>query len=136
MDSRDKIVTPGRALAIAEDLREKQISFKVVTGYFDVLQPSIVRRLQEHSREGTHLFAVVLSTENTLLSDRARAELAAALRVIDYVIPSPGDPSRFLAEMQAGMVIPEEAAHRESTQQLIEHVFERHGFERTRRPLH
>ena len=136
MDTREKIITAESALAIAEDFEQRQISFKIVTGYFDVLQPAMLRRLQEYAREDTRLFAVVLHLEEALLSDAARAELAAGLRVIDYVIPSPRDPSNLLAAMQPERLIREEPAHRDSTEQLIEHVFERHALERKRRSVH
>ena len=136
MDTREKIIAPERALAIAEELRQKSVCVHVVTGYFDVLRPALLSRLREVAGEGTRLFAFVLDSEEALLTGRARAELAAALRVIDYVIPCPGNASQLLLAMQPNQLTREEIAHRDSTEQLIEHVFQRHSLERKRRTLH
>ena len=57
----------------------------VVRGYFDPLLAWHAERLAEAKREGKPLLVVIASPENPILSLRARAELAAGLRVVDYV---------------------------------------------------
>ncbi len=54
----------------------------IVTGYFDVVLAADVRELAALRRP---IAAIVLPLEGELLPQRARAELAAALRIIDYV---------------------------------------------------
>jgi len=58
----------------------------LVTGYFDVLRAEHVRALND-LRAAT-LVTVVLPREDALLSQRARAELVAGLRAVDYVLMS------------------------------------------------
>ena len=134
MDTRSKILTLENALTVAASLRDDGTPFRVVTGYFDVLQPALLPLLQR-AAERSRLFAVVLNPANALLPAGARAELAAALRVIDYVIPWPGDPAELVAAMQPGAWVRAESEHAQSAERLIEHVFERHGLKRERRPL-
>jgi len=60
----------------------------LVTGYFDVLRVEHVRALQQvRDRTGDHPVVVaVLPREGELLSQHARAEMVAALRMVDYVL--------------------------------------------------
>jgi hypothetical protein len=135
MDTRAKILTAGEALGLAGDLHARRQPFALVRGYFDVLQPSLVRQLAQHRSENAAepIFALVLNPPAPLLSAGARAELAAALRVIDYVIPWDGDADQLAASLAPQTCISEEAAHAESTERLIQHVWERHGREFQRR---
>jgi hypothetical protein len=135
MDTRSKIITVEQALALSRELLESGTPFNVVSGYFDVLQPGWVERLQEYSSEETRLFAVVLNPSEALLPDAARAELVAALRVVDYVIPC-GGATDFIQDMKPIRRIQEEASHQESTERLIEDVFQRHSLERKWRTRH
>ena len=60
----------------------------VVTGSFDVLRVEHARDL-EHARDDARaatLLAIVLPDPAALLPQRARAELVAALRAVDYVV--------------------------------------------------
>jgi hypothetical protein len=135
MDTRAKILTAERALDLARDLHARHAPFALIRGYFDVLQPAMVRQLAEHrSRNAAEpVFAVVLNPPAPLLSASARAELAAGLRVVDYVIPWDGDADRLAASLAPRTCINLEAAHAESTERLIQHVCERHGREFQRR---
>jgi hypothetical protein len=130
MDTRRKIVTPELALQSSAHLRA-QFPITLVVGHFDVLQPALLRRLEALSKP---VFALVLDPPNALLPSAARIELAASLRMIDYVIHWAGDSEEFVASLAPNACLHEEAAHSESTERLIQHVFERHGrsFERRR----
>ena len=83
MDTRNKILTAAAALAIPRP-------FAIVTGTFDVLRAEHARELQEaRSRSGAaRLLVIVLPRSSELLPQCARAELVAALRVVDYVVAS------------------------------------------------
>ena len=88
MDTRNKIIPPDRAVSLVDELRAQGAAVRVVTGYFDVLVADHVRRLGEIADGSCVLFALVLDPPQPLLSGRARAELVAALAVIDYVVPA------------------------------------------------
>ena len=121
MDTRAKIID----LASAARLRRPGVRLKVVTGYFDVLTPDLVRRLRSLS-DGGRLIAVVLDPPNPLLPSRARAELAASLSMIDYVLLLPEvGLQRALEEIRPDEVVREETADGKRSQALIEHVHQR-----------
>ena len=93
MDTRSKIVTAGTL----PDVRPV-----AVTGYFDVLTADLIRELRAiRAREPeAPLAAVVLPGGDSLLQQRARAELMAAVAVIDYVmIAETEDLEALLASM-------------------------------------
>lgn len=134
MDTRHKILGRERALEVAEDLRRRKVPFTLICGYFDVLQPAMARQIAERrGAESGPLFAMVLDPPSPLLPAAARAELAAGLRMIDYVIPWNGDADDFVASLAPDACFRAEAAHAESTERLIQHVSERHGREFERR---
>ena len=121
MDTRAKIID----LASAARLRRPGVRLKVVTGYFDVLTPDLVRRLRSLS-DGGRLIAVVLDPPNPLLPSHARAELAAALSMIDYVLLLPDvGLERALEEIRPDEVVREDTADGKRLQALIEHVHQR-----------
>jgi hypothetical protein len=121
MDTRGKIID----LASAARLRRPGTQLKLVAGYFDVLTPDLVSRLGSLS-DGGRLIAVVLDPPNPLLPSRARAELAAALSVIDYVLLLPEvGLEKALDQIQPDEVIREDMADRKRSQALIEHVHQR-----------
>ena len=84
MDTREKIVAPGA-------LTGRNVT--LATAYFDPLLAWHSERLAKIRESADTLAAAVLPLEDELLSQRARAELAAALRVIDYVLIAPGRDS-------------------------------------------
>jgi glycerol-3-phosphate cytidylyltransferase-like family protein len=57
----------------------------VVRGYFDPLLAWHAERLEQVKRGGMRLLVVIASPGNPILPGRARAELVAGLRVVDYV---------------------------------------------------
>jgi bifunctional ADP-heptose synthase (sugar kinase/adenylyltransferase) len=125
MDTREKIIELARAREIA---REQRSRLTLVTGYFDVLRTGHVERLQQLDREGKGLMVVVLDPPAPILSRRARAELVAALAMVDYVVPAGQDGIReLLAEFPADAVAREEASDLPRTQELTAHVQRRHS---------
>lgn len=85
MDTRNKIISVEAAWALGKDGRR----LVVAAGTFDVLQASHARFLETiHPPEGALLVVVWddASLERPLLPERARAQLVAALRAVDYVV--------------------------------------------------
>jgi len=82
VDTRSKILTPAAALAISAR------PIAIVTGTFDVLRAEHARELEEaRFRSGAAaLLVVVQPRAGEVLPQRARAELVAALRAVDYVV--------------------------------------------------
>ena len=118
MDTRTKIL-PAEAAPHAST---------VVPGTFDVLLAGDARELAEirASRPGRPLLAVVLPLPDALLPQRARAELVAALRMVDYVVTAPdGSTDALLASLEPAHLVRLEEAHSARKRQLIEHVHRR-----------
>jgi glycerol-3-phosphate cytidylyltransferase-like family protein len=117
VDTRSKILT----LAAALELRPP---IAIATGYFDVLRAEDAREL---GRVRHHpLLVVVLPLANEILSLSARAEMVAALRVVDYVVTADdGDVERLVSELQPVEFVRLETAEARRTSQLIEHVHRR-----------
>lgn len=128
MDTREKILAPVQALELAHNLRRIGSRIRVVTGYFDVLLADHVRRLKqlmEHGRPEV-LFVVLSTPAEPILPLRARAELVAALSVVDYVIPvATGTLEALLTGLSPDEVLRAEANDERRTQELIEYVHRR-----------
>ena len=123
MDTRSKILT-------VEEARSRAFPAPVVvTGYFDLLRAVHERELDAiRRRTAGPLLAVVLPWEEAYLSQRARAEMVAALRVVDYVIaPDVGDAAALVAALGPCELVRLEAADRLRNRELIEHVHLRHS---------
>jgi hypothetical protein len=87
VDTRIKIITAGEAEQLAA-----YSSPRVVSGYFNPLRAEHARLLSEAARgNGRPLMVVVRPADPALLDSRARAELVAALAVVDYVVPIESD---------------------------------------------
>ena len=114
MDTRSKILT----LAAALELRPP---VAIATGYFDVLRAEDAREL---ARVRHHpLLVVVLPLANEILSLSARAELVAALRVVDYVVTAEdGDVERLKDRLRPVEFVRLEVAEASRAKQLMEHV--------------
>jgi hypothetical protein len=110
MDTRNKIVTAAEAVCIAAR------AATVVSGYFDPLLASHAARLKEIKRGGVPLIVAITSSPDSILPARARAELVAGLRVVDYVTES-------LDGLVPHVRLEEEDAAR--LDKLIEHVHSR-----------
>jgi glycerol-3-phosphate cytidylyltransferase-like family protein len=120
MDSRNKILTLEEALAL-RPVRP----FTVVTGLLDLLRAAHVRALQDVRRQtrAATLMAVVLPHPDAVLGQRERAEMAAALRVLDYVVTADvADLDRIAAALQPDAVARLEDADAARVRELIAHV--------------
>jgi bifunctional ADP-heptose synthase (sugar kinase/adenylyltransferase) len=123
VDTRSKILTLDAALQLP--LLPLTPLLTVVTGYFDVLRAEHVRDLQRarDSAPDRSLLAIVLPGAAPLLDQRARAELVAALRVVDYVvIADDRDLDHIVAAFPPSQLVRLEAADECRSRQLMEHV--------------
>ena len=84
-----------------------------ISGYFDPLLAEHVRRLRECARPGEALVVEVANPQTPLLPQRARAELVAALAMVDYVVLGNGEPTDRIVDAQVQT-------------EFIEHVLRRH----------
>jgi bifunctional ADP-heptose synthase (sugar kinase/adenylyltransferase) len=127
VDTRSKIITPEEAIGAAVRAREQGSAVALVTGYFDPLVAAHARRLEEIGAGDRTVIVVVNSPVKPVLPARARAELAAALRVVDYVVISeePAPPT-WMERLAPDAVFREEAADEVRTGDLIKHVQSRH----------
>jgi bifunctional ADP-heptose synthase (sugar kinase/adenylyltransferase) len=99
------------------DTRSKIIT---VTGYFDVLLAAHARELSVLPRP---LLVLVLPLAGELMAQRARAEMAAGLRMVDYVVIADTTDADALCErLRPTQIVRMEAADALRTRQLREHV--------------
>ena len=115
MDTRSKILTPAGAGQISGPLT-------LVTGYFDPLRAAHARELQQVRDRwpSHHLMVAVLTHAAEVLDIGARAELVAALRVVDYVVTvDHEDLDAFIERLRAAEVVRLERADLDRTRQLI-----------------
>ncbi len=115
MDSRTKILDASGAAAAADRARRAGKTVKLVSGTFDPLLAAHARRLRMIARDGAVLFVAVLDPPRPLLPGRARAELVAALEVVDYVVL--GD-----VPLAADEVYRDQAGDARRTEDLIRNV--------------
>jgi hypothetical protein len=118
MDTRTKILTAADAPRACT----------VVTGTFDVVIAADARELAEirSAHPESPLLVVVLPLPDQLLPQRARAELVAALRMVDYVVTADETaPDTLLASLQPAQLVRLEAVHAVRKRQLMEHVHRR-----------
>jgi bifunctional ADP-heptose synthase (sugar kinase/adenylyltransferase) len=109
LDTRVKIFTADEA---KRQLQGRPAAW--VTGHFDPLLAEHVQRLQQSTRPGKLLVVEVTNPPHPLLSQRARAELVAALAMVDYVVVSDSQPSG------------EGAPDSDLTGAFVKHVLARH----------
>ena len=113
MDTRTKIV----------ELDAIPRGATVVTGTFDVMRAVDAREL---AALGRPLVVVVLPLADELLPQRARAELAAGLHMVDYVlITHDSHPEALLRALQPAALVHLEAVQADRKRQLMEHVHRR-----------
>lgn len=128
MDTRNKIVTVERAREITGTVQRGSGRVTVVAGYFDVLMAEHVRELRR-LRDGVEkgcIIVVVTSPPEPVLSARARAEMVAALSVVDYVvIAEGGDSDQLLGAIAADVIVRGEIPDAERVRHLSEHVHRR-----------
>ena len=115
MDTRTKIVAAGHVPQ----------GTTVVTGTFDVILAADAKELSEIRAQHPEnaLCVVVLPLAGELLAQRARAELAAALRMVDYVVIADDPaPDAMLAALKPARIVRLEGVHALRKRQLTEHV--------------
>lgn len=126
MDTRTKILGAEAALEAARRVRARGSRLKVVTGYFDPLLAAHARRLREIAGNDGVVMVAVTDPPRPILPGAARAELVAALSVVDYVIlADEAGLGELLGRLGADEVFREEAADERRTQELIRHVHSR-----------
>jgi glycerol-3-phosphate cytidylyltransferase-like family protein len=115
MDTRSKIVDAAH--------RWTTLPATVVTGYFDPLlawHASVLARIRDGSGK---LAVVVLPLDGELMALRARAEVVAALRMVDYVLLAEnGDLDRLFAELKPAAIVRLETDDLRRRRELIENV--------------
>ena len=97
----------------------------MATGRFDVLRTDAARALSDaRERTGARSLLVALRPlADELAPLDARTELAAALRMVDYVfVAANGDWPESVASLQPIEIVDLEDADAERIRQLIEHV--------------
>ena len=87
-----------------------------MAGHFDPLLAQHVRRLREHVVPGRLLIVEITNPARPLLPQRARAELVAALSMVDFV--ALGNDTGDSPGIDASI-----------TQQFVDHVLRRHRAE-------
>jgi len=115
MDTRTKIVS----------LEAAPRGCTVVTGTFDVVLAEDARELAGMSagHDGRPLLVVVLPLAGSLLTQRARSELVAALRMVDYVVTADETAAdALLASLEPAQLVRLEGVHAVRKRQLMEHV--------------
>jgi glycerol-3-phosphate cytidylyltransferase-like family protein len=118
VDTRSKILSRDAALELPQPLT-------LATGYFDILRAEHARDLQQarDRAPAQPLVVVVLAGNNLLLSVQARAELVAALRMVDYVVTAnDGDLDGIFEALKPAQLVRLEAADQRRARQLMEHV--------------
>ena len=122
-DTRHKIISPAQAGVLAAGARCGGSRTLAFVTHLEVLRASHVREL-EHLAATTpgKLFVILTDPASPLAPLDTRAELAAALRVVDYVVPSPEGAATVLAVIQADATVHDEKEDCGRTRQLIEHV--------------
>ena len=112
LDSRSKILGPQEA---RQELKNKAVCW--ISGHFDPLLAEHVRRIRECAGHGKLLAVEVTQPLRPFLPQRARAELVAALGMVDYVVLSDQPPS-------------DESTDAVITAKFIEHVLSLHRKEK------
>lgn len=84
-----KVDTRGKIISSAQAGELRAGGATVVSGYFDPLLAWHAQRFDELKRAAP-LIAVIETPAQPILPARARAELVASLRAVDYVVESAG----------------------------------------------
>jgi bifunctional ADP-heptose synthase (sugar kinase/adenylyltransferase) len=124
VDTRTKIITLEDAAALVHGGRPAVL----VTGHFDVLLAAHVHEVGR-VRAGLPdavLLVALTTPEQPVLDARARAEMVAALEVVDYVVSLDDQQMQaLLAAFPADRIVRLEAAHEPRRRELIQHVHRR-----------
>jgi bifunctional ADP-heptose synthase (sugar kinase/adenylyltransferase) len=123
LDTRKKIVSLEQALTA---IRERP-GWVAVTGYFDPLTAEHSRRLREIRTRHSGIVVFLSDPADPVLPARARAELLAALAMVDYVVLPQECASPASSLLDSGApVLREEEADEARFKSLLRRVQERH----------
>ena len=111
LDTRTKIVPLHE---LQERLQNRAAHW--LSGHFDPLLAEHVRRLAQQRQPGQLLVVQVTNPAKPLLAQRARAELVAALSMVDFVV---------LGDTATGM-------DTDISERFVDHVLDRHRQESAR----
>jgi len=124
VDTRTKIITAAQARELARGLPNTALA----TGYFDIVLAAHVGDLERvrESLPEVVLFVGLGTPRQPLLEAHARAELVAALAVVDYVVSlEDWELENLLAAFPEDRIIRLEVAHEQRMRELIQHVHRR-----------
>jgi hypothetical protein len=110
VDTRTKIVSTDEAV------RASQGGALIVSGYFDPMTAAHAERLEALKQSNQRLLVLIATPDDPILPARARAELIAALRIVDHV-------AEYTEEIVPHVRLEQE--DRERRERLIEHVHAR-----------
>lgn len=122
MDTRAKIVSAKQAAAQTADRNST-----LLLSSFDVLTSARIHRVRALAQPDTLLIAVITELADSLLPLQARAELAAALAIIDLVIVADESVAALLTRFPGATVIDDNQDDARRTAELIEYVHQRNG---------
>lgn len=122
-DTRKKIIGIDQARALAAEMRRRGTPPAAFVTHLEVLRAGAIQSIEELAASAPgHLFVLLTDPESPLVPLDARAELAAALRVVDYVVPCAEGAAPALAAINPGFAVHDEEEDRGRTRQLTEHV--------------
>jgi bifunctional ADP-heptose synthase (sugar kinase/adenylyltransferase) len=127
MDTRAKIVDASQISSLLARSSSNGRRLVVARGWFDVLRASHCRALAEAKASGSELVVIVHAdggAQPTLLNAAARAQLAAAIAVVDYVVICDGTQARNLAASWNAAAIVE--IDESFSRGLVENVLQRY----------
>ena len=127
LDTRDKILSLSHASEMARELHRKRTSVVAFVSHLDVLRAVHVRKLEAVCKASDHVFVILTDSPSPLVPLDARAEVAAGLRCVSYVVPAPNGAAEVLAALSPTTCIYDEEEDRERTRELIAHVRSRAG---------
>ena len=132
MDTRSKILKAAGVFAgavgsgapgPASDPIARSRPITLVTGYFDVLRAAHVEALEAVCRPGHALLVVLRHSPSAVLPVRARAELVAALRMVDYVVTADdGELDALISSLKPAQIVRLEDGDRVRASELKQHV--------------
>lgn len=86
MDTREKILTGAAAAGRIAQWRASGADVQIAAGWFDPLLAASAEALAAFKRPGARLVVALGEPPEAILGLQARAEMVAALRVVDLVV--------------------------------------------------
>jgi hypothetical protein len=119
VNTREKILSLDQARAAAVG-----IPVTAFVTHLEVLQADHIRALEAVAAESVpgKLFLVLTDPPSPLVALEDRAEVAAGLRMVDYVVPTAAGREPALDAIHPRRIIEDEEEDRGRTRRLIEHV--------------